>query len=54
MWRSIFASKFRLGRATDRWEIVETKFFALDALPPLLAPRWRKLLHQLPLRDKAG
>ncbi len=29
--------KFRIGEATDRWEIAERKLFALDRLPPQLA-----------------
>jgi 8-oxo-dGTP pyrophosphatase MutT (NUDIX family) len=39
--------KFRLGQASDRWEIAECKFFGLDALPPDLAITWRKLLLEL-------
>lgn len=42
---------FRVKPATDRWEIAECKFFALDALPPQLAEVWRKLLHNLPVNN---
>src|SRR5829696_6405614 len=28
--------KFRIGRATDRWEIAEARLFAIDDLPPQL------------------
>jgi 8-oxo-dGTP pyrophosphatase MutT (NUDIX family) len=41
--------KFRLGRATDRWEIAECKLFALDALPSQLNASARELLHDLKL-----
>jgi hypothetical protein len=46
--------KFRLGRATDRWEIAECKFFALDALPPELNISARELLHDLKLAGGEG
>jgi ADP-ribose pyrophosphatase YjhB (NUDIX family) len=39
--------KYRVGQATDRWEIAECKFFALDALPLQLGERWHKLLQEL-------
>jgi ADP-ribose pyrophosphatase YjhB (NUDIX family) len=38
---------FRIGRATDRFEIAEAKFFALDALPSQLGERWHKVLRDL-------
>ncbi|MCC6458669.1 MAG: NUDIX domain-containing protein [Caldilineaceae bacterium] len=41
--------KFRLERATDRWEIAERKLFALDALPPQLGDKARKTLRDLKL-----
>jgi hypothetical protein len=44
--------KFRLERATDRWEIAECKLFALDALPPQLGDKSRKLLRDLKLGDR--
>lgn len=38
---------FRLREATDRWEIAERKFFAVNKLPPCFALQWRKLLQEL-------
>lgn len=43
--------KFRQGTATDRWEIAESRLFALDALPQGLGDRWYSLLHQLAAND---
>ena len=39
--------KFRMGKASDQWEIAESKLFALDALPPQLGNVWHSLLSQL-------
>jgi ADP-ribose pyrophosphatase YjhB (NUDIX family) len=39
--------KYRIGRATDRWEIAEVKLFAVDELPAQLWEKWRKLLPKL-------
>jgi 8-oxo-dGTP pyrophosphatase MutT (NUDIX family) len=36
---------FRLGVATDRWEIAECRLFALDALPPQLSEGWLRILR---------
>jgi len=48
--------KYRIGRASDRWEIAEIKRFALDALPPQLSYTWQRYLHRLMAQDemKAG
>lgn len=43
--------KFRIGRATDRWEIEERKFFPLDALPSQLGDKSRMILRNLKLDD---
>ena len=46
--------KFRLGEATDRWEIAERESFRLDALPPQLGLSARKILRELrdlPVQD---
>ena len=39
--------KFRMGQASDQWEIAESKLFALDALPPQLGQVWHGLLSNL-------
>ncbi len=41
------ARKFRLGRATDRYEIAEQRFFALDNLPAELGQGALRLLKEL-------
>ena len=38
---------FKIGEATDRWEIAERRFFAVDALPPDFRGVWPKLLRKL-------
>jgi len=43
---------YRIGRATDRWEIAEVKRFALDALPPQLSRTWHKFLHGMQANDE--
>jgi ADP-ribose pyrophosphatase YjhB (NUDIX family) len=43
---------FRLGEATDRWEIAERRFFAVDALPRDLYGVWPKLLRKLASEQK--
>jgi 8-oxo-dGTP pyrophosphatase MutT (NUDIX family) len=45
---------FRLGRASDQWEIAETKFFAMDDLPPQLGDRWRKVVQDLVEKPEQG
>lgn len=47
--------KFRLGKATDRWEIAERNSFAPDALPSELALSAREILREmrdLPVQDR--
>jgi 8-oxo-dGTP pyrophosphatase MutT (NUDIX family) len=41
------ARNFRLGEATDRFEIAEQRFFALDELPAELGRGALRLLHDL-------
>jgi 8-oxo-dGTP pyrophosphatase MutT (NUDIX family) len=43
---------YRIGRASDRWEIAEVKRFALDALPPQLSYTWQRYLHRLKANDE--
>ncbi len=43
--------KFRMGQATDQWEIAERRFFALDELPPDLAVEWRRTLRKLAVAE---
>jgi 8-oxo-dGTP pyrophosphatase MutT (NUDIX family) len=38
---------FRIGRATDRYEIAEARLFAIDDLPPLFSDRWRRLVLKM-------
>ena len=38
---------FRMGQATDRWEIAECRRVAIDRLPPDLGERWLKLVRDL-------
>jgi ADP-ribose pyrophosphatase YjhB (NUDIX family) len=42
---------FRIGRATDRWEIAEVKLFPVEDLPPQLPETWHKLLPKLAADD---
>lgn len=46
--------KFRMGRASDQWEIAESKLFALDALPPQLGQVWHGLLSKLTASNEQG
>jgi 8-oxo-dGTP pyrophosphatase MutT (NUDIX family) len=46
--------RFRLAHATDRWEIAEREHFALDALPPQLGDRSRKILREHLLKNGQG
>jgi ADP-ribose pyrophosphatase YjhB (NUDIX family) len=38
---------FRVGQATDQWEIAERKFFPLGALPPELGQGWHRIVRNL-------
>jgi ADP-ribose pyrophosphatase YjhB (NUDIX family) len=43
--------KFRVGKPTDTWEIAERKFFTIDAIPPGISERWRKIVSNLVAND---
>jgi ADP-ribose pyrophosphatase YjhB (NUDIX family) len=39
--------KYRIGRASDRWEIAEVRNFPVDDLPAQLGSTWLSYLHRL-------
>lgn len=43
--------KYRIGHASDRWEIAEVKHFALDNLPSQLSYTWHRYLQRLNAHD---